>query len=90
MCSNSIDFAQSFVNETTTSGMLKAKELSIVMLSLINRAPEISLSYVQSIYEYYFSCHAVFFESIEKCWILYIQVTLVPIAQDCLIIHLFI
>lgn len=61
-----IDFAQSFVNETTTSGMLKAKELSIVMLSLINRAPEISLSYVQSIYEYYFSCHAVFFESIEK------------------------
>ncbi|RCK55309.1 Histidine protein kinase 1 [Candida viswanathii] len=61
-----LDFATNFLGTNTSSGIIKAKELCLVAIGLVNRAPEISMSYAQSIYDIYICSCAIFFDSIEQ------------------------
>ena len=57
-----IDFAADFAREFTTSGQVKAKELSKVALTLVNRANNVSLSFTRTIYEIYVCTLAFYYE----------------------------
>ncbi|EMG50912.1 hypothetical protein G210_5930 [Candida maltosa Xu316] len=59
------DFASRFVTENTPVSMIQAKEYCAVGVSLINRGAEVSLSYVQSIYNIHVCCYAAFFEPMD-------------------------
>lgn len=78
-----LDFATSFVETSTSSGMIKAKELCLVAIALVNRAPEISLSYAQSIYNIYISTCAIFFDSIEQI-LNYVEMGMDTVRNDAI------
>ncbi|CAI5757397.1 unnamed protein product [Candida verbasci] len=58
-----LDFACEFAKECTSSGFMKAKELSKVALSLVNRATDVSLSYTKQIYELYVCSVGIYWET---------------------------
>lgn len=76
-----LDFATSFVDSNTSSGMIKAKELCKVAIGLVNRAPEISLSYAQSIYDIYICSCGIFFDTVEQM-LNYVEMGLDVVRND--------
>ncbi|KAI5950021.1 CHK1 [Candida theae] len=57
-----IDFASDFASQFTSAGLLKAKELCRVAISLINRANNVSINYYREMYDVYVCTLAVYVE----------------------------